>query len=176
MVRPIKLVSLCAVVAVIAMSTSYANTITASPGMAVMGETSTVTFTAQVGQTQQELDDGWTLSWTVNGQPVQGDNDAQVDWAPTAGGSIAVHVDLFDNQNPPVVQASTDISYSVIDIQVVVAPEEVSQQDDQGRYYAFFVSFRQACMNRTGVIGYALRRFQTAEDTHGTNGSSGDAS
>jgi hypothetical protein len=38
------------------------------------------------------------------------------------------------------------------------------------------VSFRQACMNRTGVIGYALRRFQTAEDTHGTNGSSGDAS
>jgi hypothetical protein len=39
-----------------------------------------------------------------------------------------------------------------------------------------FVSFRQACMNRTGVIGYALRRFQTAEDTHGTNGSSGDAS
>jgi hypothetical protein len=118
------------------------NTILADPGMAVKDETGFVVFTAQVGQTQEELEEGWSFRWYVNGTEVPFTGPSMI-WNPdeTSGGCFVIRVEFVDCQSPPVAWGSAQIAYSVIDFQTCLAPLTVTHQDEQGRYFDHYVIY-----------------------------------
>lgn len=125
----------------LAMSLAHAEpTITASPEAGIRGKTKSVTFTAiGLGQTTGELTNGWTITWTImkDGTQVESavTNNVVCQWAPPdSGGLFSVGVEL---KNPSgEVRAQAALNYGMIDLDVPIAPLTVTQQDDDGHYWA----------------------------------------